>query len=63
VQVVNDVFTEYLDALRAAVSRPEADEDIPQLIAQLERWHEVVGGVEALLPQVLLPYFSEFMPH
>jgi hypothetical protein len=38
VRVVEDVFKEYLAALRAAVCDADGSDDISLLLPQLERW-------------------------
>ena len=52
VKVVDDIFKNYLEALRQVVREADGCEDVSPLVALLERWHDSMRGIEALMPQV-----------
>jgi len=52
VKVVDDIFKNYLEALRQVVREADSCEDVAPLVALLERWHDAMRGIEALMPQV-----------
>jgi hypothetical protein len=52
VKVVDDIFKNYLEALRQVVREADGCEDVSPLVALLERWHDSMRGMEALMPQV-----------
>jgi hypothetical protein len=52
VKVVDDIFKNYLEALRQVVREADSCEDVSPLVALLERWHDSMRGIEALMPQV-----------